>query len=267
MQVCNPIKKQILHITPNLGGGVGTVLLNYFSKVKDNPAFTHKVVCLDYANDKAVESAKNTGISLFDKMSAKKQEILDIISESDIVIIHWWNHPLLYDFLVREKLPPCRVIMWSHASGVHPPCVFTEKILAYPDLFVFTTPISYKTREIQNLSDEEKKSMRVVWSTGGVEDFISVKSKSHVGFNIGYIGTVDYAKMHPDFLNICNLVDIPNVKFIVCGRPKEKELMQEAEHLGIDGKFNFTGRVPDIKEYLATFDVFGYPLASYHYGM
>lgn len=265
-QVYKPSKKRILHITPHLGGGVGRVLLNYFSKVKDDPTFMHKVVCLDYANHKAVEVAKNIGLSLFDNMSAKKQEILDIIADSDIVLIHWWNHPLLYDFLVREQLPPCRVIMWSHNSGFHPPGVFTEKVLAYPDLFVFTTPMSYKTKEVQNLSVEQKKSLHVVWSTGGVDHVKSVKSKPHIGFNVGYIGTVDYAKMHPDFLNICNQVDIPDVKFIVCSGPKEKELKQQAERLGIGGKFNITGMVPDIKEYLSLFDIFGYPLAPYHYG-
>ncbi len=258
--------KKILHITAHLGGGVGRVLLNYFSKVKGDSSFMHKVVCLDYANHKAVEVAKNIGLSLFGKMSAKKQELLNMIADSDIVLIHWWNHPLLYDFLVREQLPPCRMIMWSHNSGFHPPGVFTEKVLGYPNLFVFTTPMSYKTREIQNLIGEQKKSLRVVWSTGGVKHVKSIKPKSHTGFNVGYLGTVDYCKMHPDFLNICNQVDIPNVKFIVCGGPNGKELKQEAEHLGIDGKFNFTGCVPDIKEYLSLFDIFGYPLAPYHYG-
>jgi len=260
------IKKYILHITPHLGGGVGRVLLNYLSKVRDDPSIVHSVVCLDYANHKAVEVAKNIGLSLFDKMSAKKQEILDIIADSDIVLIHWWNHPLLYDFLVREQLPPCRVIMWSHNSGFHPPGVFTDKVLAYPDLFVFTTPMSYKTKEIQNLTDEQKKSLSVVWSTGGVKHVKSVKPKTHTGFNVGYIGTVDYAKMHPDFLNICNQVNIPNVKFIVCGEPSEKEIKKEAKELGIAEKFNFTGLVSDITEYLSIFDIFGYPLAPYHYG-
>jgi len=260
------LAKKILHITAHLGGGVGRVLLNYLLKVRNDPSIVHSVVCLDYANHKAVEVAKNIGLSLFDKMSAKKQEILDIIADSDIVLIHWWNHPLLYDFLVREQLPASRVIMWSHNSGFHPPGIFTDKVLAYPDLFVFTTPMSYKTKEIQNLSVEQKKSLRVVWSTGGVDHVKSVKPKTHTGFNVGYIGTVDYAKMHPDFLNICNQVDIPNVNFIVCGGPKEKELKQEAECLGIGEKFNITGLVPDIKEYLSLFDVFGYPLAPYHYG-
>jgi len=259
-------KIKVLHITPHLGGGVGTVVLNYLSKVKDSRSFIHRVVCLDYANQNAIETAKNVGFSLSDNMSKKKPKLLNLIANSDIVLIHWWNHPLLYDFLVRTQLPPCRLVIWSHNSGFHPPGIFTEKILVYPDLFIFTTPLSYKTKEVQNLSAEQGKSLRVIWSTGGVEHVKHIEPKKHSGFNIGYIGTVDYAKLHPDFLKICQKINVPDVKFIVCGGPSEKEIKKKAEKLGIVKKFDFTGPISNIRDYLAIFDVFGYPLSPYHYG-
>ena len=262
----DPIK--ILHITPHLGAGVGTVVLNYLSKVKDSRSFMHRAICLDYANQNAIEVAKNAGFPLSDNMSKKKSEVLGLITDSEIVLIHWWNHPLLYDFLVREQLPASRVIIWSHIEGSPPPNNFTDKILRYPDIFVFTTPLSYKVKEVKNFSDEHKKYLRDIWSTGGVDRIKSLKLKRHAGFNIGYIGNVDYAKMHTYFLDICNRVDIPNVNFIIVGGPNGKQMEQEAERLGIGGKFNFTGFVPEIKkwEYLSLFDIFGYPLAPHHYG-
>lgn len=266
MQANKQNQKKILHITSHLGGGVGRVLLNFLIKVKNYSSFTHKIVCLDYANKKVLEAANLAGFSIVDNMSTRKQELLDAIADSDIVFIHWWNHPLLYDFLVRIQLPPCRLIIWSHISGFYSPNVFTDKILKYSDLFVFSTPISFETKEIKNLSSRQKKSLRVVWSTGGIEHVKSVKPKKHSGFNIGYIGTVDYAKIHPKFLNICRRVKIPNVKFIVCGGPSEKHIKKEAEKLDIAEKFTFTGPVSDINNYLSIFDIFGYPLASYHYG-
>lgn len=262
----NKKKTSILHITPHLGGGVGRVLLNYFLKSKANDAFEHKVACLDYANEDALNTAKSIGLELFDEMSDKKNLLLEMIAEADVVLMHCWNHPLLYDFLVRTQLPLCRLITWSHNSGLHPPGVYTNKILTYPDLFVFTTPVSFETKEVRNLSDEQKKSLRVIWSTGGVDHVKSVKPQEHPGFNVGYIGTVDYAKIHPNFLKICDKINIPNVKFIVCGGSSEKEIKKEAEELGIAEKFNFTGPISNITEYLSIFDVFGYPLAPYHYG-
>lgn len=259
--------KKILHITPHFGAGVGTVVLNYFLKVKNSRSFTHRIVCLDYANKNAIEIAKGAGFSLLDNMSKKKAEILDLIADSDIVLIHWWNHPLLYDFLIREQLPASRVILWSHMVGSPPPNNFTDKILKYPDMFVFTTPLSYKNKDVQNLSDKYKKRLRDIWSTGGLDRVKSVKLKKHTGFNIGYIGIVDYTKMHPDFLDICNQVNIPDVNFIVVGGPNGKQLKQEAERRGIGEKFNFTGFVSETEkwEYLSLFDVFGYPLAPHHY--
>jgi len=260
--------KKILHITPHFGGGVGTVVLNYLLKAKDSCSFTHRAICLDYANKNAIEIAKSAGFSLLDNMSKRKTEILDLIADSDIVLIHWWNHPLLYDFLVRKQLPASRVIFWSHIVGFPPPNNFTDAILRYPDIFVFTTPLSYKVKDVQNLSDKYKGRLRDIWSTGGLDRVKSIKLKKHAGFNIGYIGNVDYAKMHPDFLDICNRVNIPNVNFIIVGGPNEKQLKQEAERCGIGEKFNFTGFIPEIEkwEYLSLFDVFGYPLAPHHYG-
>ncbi len=260
------IKIKILHITPHLGGGVGRVVLNYLATAKTKSAFDHQVACLDYANDQALAAAGSIGFKLTDKLSDKPEQLTNMIAAADVVLVHWWNHPLLYDFLVRVVLPPCRLVLWSHTSGFNAPYVFTEKILNYPDLFVLTTPVSLATKEIKNLSDDRRRTLRVIWSTGGVEHVKAVQSQKHDGFNIGYIGTVDYAKLHPNFLKICDKINIPDVKFIVCGGANELEIKKEAEALGIAGKFIFTGLISDIKEYLPIFDVFGYPLAPYHYG-
>jgi glycosyltransferase involved in cell wall biosynthesis len=253
---------KILHITAHLGGGVGTVLLNYLAKVKGDRTFTHRVVCLDYANQKAIEVAKSIGLELFDERASRTGEICDMIADSDIVLMHWWGHQMMSEFLNHTLLPPCRVIIWSHQSGLYPPNVFTKVLLRYPDVFVFCTPISYNSKVVQAF----KHKLRVIAPTSGIERLKDVRPKPHEGFNIGYLGTVDYKKLHPKFLTICDQVAIPNVKFIVCGVPNGEQLKKEAEELGISHKFVFTGRVPDITPYLAIFDLFGYPLAPYHYG-
>lgn len=257
---------KILHITPHFGGGVGRVLLNYFLETKKNFFLEHNVACLDYANDAAISLAKKNGFVLRDKMSDKRDELLEMIKSSDIVLVHWWNHPLLYDFLVRSTLPPCLLIIWSHNSGFSAPCVFTKKILNYPDFFVFTTPISFQTKEVKQLSAGAKKNLRVIWSTGGIDHVKGVKPKKHIGFNVGYIGTVDYAKLHPHFLAMCGKISISDLKFIVCGGPSEKEIKDEAEKMGVLDRINFTGQILDTAQYLQIFDIFGYPLAKNHYG-
>ncbi len=256
----------ILHITPHLGGGVGRVLLNYLDKVQGDRDFLHKVLCLEYANDKACLASRTIGFPLIDKMSVNTKGMIAAISGADIVLIHWWNHPLLYAFLVREELPPARIIFWSHTSGLHAPYVFSKPLLHYPDLFVFTTPLSLEVPEVKELQEVRQKALRTVWSTGGIEHVSSVQPRPHRGFKIGYVGTVDYCKMHPNFLKMSNNVKIPDAEFVVCGGPNEKQIQEESLQYGMGKRFTFTGQVDDITVYLSQFDVFGYPLASYHYG-
>jgi len=220
-------KISVLHITPHLGGGVGKVILNYVAKATERKIFSHKLACLDYANDEAKRIASTGGIFLKDYLSKDHKTLLELIKESDIVLIHWWNHPLLYELLVKETLPPCRVIFWSHISGFYPPYIFTKPLFDYADLFVFTTPISFNATEIKNLSQTRKEKIRTIWSTGGMENVAEVKQRKHKGFNVGYLGTVDYCKLNTDFLEMSASVDIDDVKFIVVGKGNEKDKKAE----------------------------------------
>ena len=105
----NPSKKAVLHITPHLGGGVGRVLLNYLEQSHGNPEVENLVVSLEYANDSALAALQEIGISVRDKMSEDHDGVIVAIAGADAVIVHFWNHPLLYDFLVRKQVPPCRM--------------------------------------------------------------------------------------------------------------------------------------------------------------
>jgi len=258
-------KKIILHLTPHLGGGVGSVLLNYLSFVKNNDKnYNHLVATLDYANSTAKNKAKEENLNLFSSLHDNISELLNLIKNADIILVHFWNHPLLYDFLVKNPLPESRVIFWSHTSGLTEPNIFTKKILEYPDKFVFTTPLSFETKEVK--SSTNLKDFRSIWSTGGVDDFQNILPKKHSGFNIGYIGTVDYSKMHPDFIEICSQINIPDVKFIICGTGNYIDIQKQVEKMRITDKFEFLGHVNDIKKYLKIFDIFGYPLNPNHFG-
>lgn len=256
---------KILHITTHIGGGIGSTILGYLS---ENKSFEHEVVAFGYTLGKARKIIESLNIPFQDHMDKKHKEILDMIPNFDVVVIHAWNHPLLFEFLVRNELPSCRLIIWGHVSGFHPPDVYTTKILRYPDLFIFTSPLSHNLSDVKELSDEEQKELGDIWSTGGTERFRSIKKRKHKGFIVGYLGTVDYAKMHPDFLEMCEeLIDIiPLVKFIVIGKTKEEELRAEVEEMGIGKKFEILGWVESLKEYLDIFDVLGYPLNPDHFG-
>jgi glycosyltransferase involved in cell wall biosynthesis len=261
---------KILHLTPHLGSGVGAVVLNYLDKAKDDQRFEHSVVCLDDANNLAKSSAALAGYVLLDKMHADINALLELIAAADIVLVHWWNHPLLYDFLVRNPLPPSRVIFWSHVTGLPAPNNYTVKLLNYPDQMVFTTPLSLNLPIVKTMSQQLPGHFSAIWSTGGVERLNWLKLKSHTGINIGYAGSLDPAKLHPDFLKLCAQVNIPDLHFIIVGGPDDQSqsLAKEATRLGLSDRFTFTGFVSEEEKWrlLSTFDLFAYPLAPHHYG-
>ena len=257
-------KINIMHITPHLGGGVGTVLLDYLEYVKNDNNFNHSVYCLDYANDNAKSKSKNIGFKLEDNMQFKINELIENIELSDIILIHFWNHPLLYDFLIRNELPKCRIIMWSHISGLYPPNVFTNKILSYPDKFIFTTPMSFNAKEVKTYHNF---SYIYIWSTSNLNKYYNLERVNTTNnFNVLYVGTVDFVKMHPNFLEICDKIKIPNIKFIVLGGPNNLILENKAKQMGISHKFNFVGKTSDVESYIKISDVFGYPLNRNHFG-
>jgi glycosyltransferase involved in cell wall biosynthesis len=228
---------KILHIAAHYGGGVGTIIRSWMNNDIKNKH------CLTYLND--IRENQNGYSSLLNP---------EIIPDYDFVILHVWNHPSLYELLVRNELPECRMIGWAHCSGLHAPYIISNKLKSYCDDFYYTSPIS---------------SEKYVWSTCDVKDFLGIKKKEHSGFIVGYIGTLDFCKLHPDFIDICYdiLQKIPDARFYIIGGGCDLDNIRiQANTRGILSKLTFTGLVSDIKSYLSIFDVFLYPLNSRHFG-
>lgn len=237
----------ILHITPHLGGGVGSVILNWVTFDKNNE---HKIITLDYANDNALKICWKNNIELFSQIDVDK--IKKLIEQNDILLIHFWNHPLLYEFLINNELPPSRIIFWAHVAGKEPPYVFNDKLFSYCDKFVLTTTMSLNYIK-------EKTNISTILSTSGVEKFAKIEKNPHTNYVAGYVGTVDFAKMHPQFVQTLSKTYAD--KIIVAGGDKENEISQNA-----DERFVFTGKIDNVVDIYKQLDVFTYLLNTTHYG-
>ena len=260
---------KILHLSPHLGGGVGTVVLSYLEHVTQSSDDIHKIICFDYINTNAQDRLGIAEVEFKEELRFYHAEVLSQISNSDVVIVHWWNHPLLYEFFLKATLPPCRLIIWAHISGTPAPNCFTEKIFNYPDLFVFTTPLSFYDPVYQSLCDSSKKKVRVIWSTGGVERLEKYNTTKSVNDNlqVGYIGNLDFTKLHPNFVKICDSIPLNNVRYVVIG-PENKLLTSLVEKSLSKTNYHLTGYISEKEKYqhLNNFTCFGYPLARHHYG-
>lgn len=232
--------RNILHVSAHYGGGVNSVMRSWKKNDTEN---NH---ALSYLND--IPENKTPYTKLFN---------IEMIQEYDIVLCHVWNHPVLFNFLVNTKIPKCKMFGWSHMSGLYPPYVLFNKLVGFFDEFVYTSPVSNKTGIY-------KKS---IWSCTDITEFANVKKNEHKTFNVGYVGTIDYCKLHSDFVKMCKEIDNENTRFIIIGGGCDLDnMIRETKELGLYDHFQFTGKVRDVKSYLSLFDVFMYPLYEKHFG-
>jgi hypothetical protein len=90
-----------------------------------------------------------------------------------------------------------------------------------------------------------------------------VKRREHSGFNVGYIGTVNFMKMHRNYVHMSAAAKIPDARFMVCGHGGDHiHLQDDARALGVESRFSINDTVADITPLLEIMDVFGYPLCE-----
>ena len=258
---------RILHVTPHMGGGIGRVLSNIIDAFHARGHFQHQICCLEHANESASAWAEKTGVPMSDRMAADTTNLYEKLRQSDIVHVHWWNHPLIYNFLADPLLPEMRTAIWSHVNGHHAPHVFTPSLIDWPDAFVLASPYSREAPCISELPEIIRESkIKLVQSCAGVGHVNHVNSKPHNGFHIGYIGTVDYCKLHRRFVEMSLSVDIPDAKYIIFGEDVGGIVEKDVIAAGGSTKFEFRGWTEDISAAFNEFDVLGYPLDGDNYG-
>src|SRR5271166_1370037 len=105
---CAPTK--VLHVIHSLSlGGASRALIaaaKYSSRLSD---FSHRVLSLLAPDRRAVKLAMQadmTVIGIPDKSKSWSE-----IEQADIVQLHFWNTPEIYEFS-KQCLPPMRLLIW-----------------------------------------------------------------------------------------------------------------------------------------------------------
>ncbi|PKN64697.1 MAG: hypothetical protein CVU52_11435 [Deltaproteobacteria bacterium HGW-Deltaproteobacteria-10] len=259
-------KTNILHILPHAGGGVGSVMRALFTaETASNSPFSHKVASLEYLNERTKKHFNEHGIAWIDEVAFKHREDLNrLLTQADVVLVHWWNHPLVLRFLYQD-MPPVRLLIWSHVNGYFAPQIFFPELLEMPDLFIFTSATSLDAPAVLNLSDTSRQKMRVIRSCLGVPSGAQHMPVKTGPFCAGYVGTVESVKMHSDFLTMCADAQMP-APCIVAGGADHEKLRQKAAALNMADRFDILGPVPDATDIFRKIHAFAYPLSPRHYG-
>ena len=261
-------KSVILHITTYLSGGPGRVYLSTLKFSKNTTDFfAHEFIILDEKH--TTPSSLKLFSEYSDCIHIGKSDafIKEKIDKADIVQIDWWNHPLIYNFLTNFTFPPSRIVLCSHVNGLSRPNIITESLVEFSDVFLATTKATRKHSLFQSETGvQHHKKLRYVTFPIDFESFGTIQPKTHKDFNVGYIGTFDYSKMHKNFFSMSAAVDVPKIKFIICDRLDDIGKVKLEAQKYPAGNFQFMGFTENIKNILEILDVFGYPLNTNHFG-
>ncbi len=246
-----------------MGGGVGKALSSFINYVNENETDIDIKLILTEKPLK-VNSLSNINYSVIDSSDTLKMEI----ENADLVVLNWWHSPVMAKVLNDFPQVKTRLIIWYHISGCSYP-VIPASLAKLPNQNLFTTKYSYENKFWSN-EDKVKilKKSNVVYGQGNLEtsDIVNIKK---TGFTLGYIGTVSYNKLHPDFVYYCKSVENIVDKIIMVADYKEDEkaaIMGVAKDLNIEEKFEFVSFTTDVASEFAKFDALAYLLNHNHFG-
>ena len=255
---------KILHLTAHLGGGVGKALSGLIARASESDSgVQHLIVCLEGPEkSQFIDRILRYGSHVI--VCPTKDRLEKLIGDSDIIQLEFWNHPLLFKFLLNYKLPDCRLIIYAHVSWIYAPNIIPQGMFDFADTIILSTPASMD----HYIDHIQRGRCRVIQGIGGVTRTSGLQKVQHAGINIAYIGTASYSKLHPGFIQACRMLlkRVPEVRFIVASNDDNSHLRAETEDLSISNHFEFYYRTDNIEKILGRSDLFGYPLRPDHFG-
>lgn len=252
---------KVVHIIQMLSqGGAARALLataKYSARLAD---VRHHLISLLPADRIGLALASECGVSVTN--APDRTALFHELEQADVTQIHFWNNPEVYE-LLRSDLPVLRLLLWYHVAGDKPPQVLTKELIDFADFALACSPYTHEHPAFQALPPRLRaQKTGMVYGAADFGRLSNLHPKPHSTFNIGYIGTVDFVKMHPRYVPMSAAINVPQVRFVVCGGGIENILRQQAQQLGVADRFDFRGYVNDVRAVLESLDVYGYPLCQ-----
>ena len=244
---------KILHLIERLtlGGASRALIAGAAFSVRARGA-EHRVLSLLPPDPAAQQRATEAGLAM-----QPAGALYRAAEDADIVHIHFWNSPDLYAALESE-LPPARIVVTCHVGGLTAPQVLTYEVVDLADIVLVTSRLT-----LERAGGALRGKAIHAPSAADFGRLAGAEPIPHETFNIGYIGTIDFGKMHPRYVAMHAAIDVPDARIIVCGHgAASRELVNQISALGADDRFELRGYVEDIAPILSTLDVFGYPLCT-----
>jgi glycosyltransferase involved in cell wall biosynthesis len=242
----------VLHVISQLSrGGPANALTTAAAASAAHGETSHALVSLTPPDPEVVRQAGERGVRVHSRPD--RGSVRESMAAADIVQIDFWNSPVLYQLLGTE-LPETRLLVWSHVSGEHPPQVLPSELLELADK-VFASCMH--TTTLPGL-----EGLDCIPAVPDWDRIQGVRANDNREFTVGYLGKLDFGKLHPQFIDLCASIEVPRARFLVCGEGGALRLLRrQAADAGIAGRTDFRGFVEDVRSAFAEMDVLGYPLA------
>ncbi len=254
---------RVLHLIHEVSlGGACRALLATAKYSAVAGGYEHAVASLRPPQPDAAALAQASGVRVV--TTTTRAELLAEIERADVFLIHWWNHPEMMRFL-SEPLPACRLAIFYHVAGNTVPHIITRELIEFADFNIPCSPYSYLEQKVfQEMDPSERlEKVRMIYGAADFDRLKGLQLKPHEGFNIGFIGSVDFVKIHRRYVRMSLDIRVPESRFLICGGGDAvAPLTAEARAAGQGGRFHFFGIVPDIRPVLEVTDVYGYPLCE-----
>jgi glycosyltransferase involved in cell wall biosynthesis len=215
-----------------------------------------------------VEKARAQGIEVF--ICPGKEACCHLMEEADVVVLNWWDHPIVSQFLYELPQRKSRLIAWVHINGCTYPYLPFDFLNAF-DRIWFTSAYSYENRLW--IPDEhstiQQKSTVILGNGDFTPKEMKQKESYRLGsrFRIGYVGTLNDSKLHPAFVRYCEaaIQKCPQAEIILVGEADEK-LLDEISNSSMSDHFIYRGYTDQVEEEYLSFDVLGYLLNEENFG-
>jgi len=253
-----------------MGGGVGKILSRFikYHSIR-NKKIQHTVVILEQPEkNQFVDYLKGSDCRLV--FCPNPLELEELVKSADIVQLEWWHHPIVAQWMASNNNVPMRLIVWSHISGLHYPSI-PRNFIALPHRFIFTSPCSLLADHLDFYSKQNlplRVNIDVIPSSAGFSE-IPKPSERKINQKIkyGYLGTLNFAKLHPQIIEYLKAVTIPGFCTDFYGdNISEQELLNQAHENGIADRIKIHGYTENPHEVLRSLDIFVYLLNPLHYG-
>lgn len=257
-------KLAVCHLAAHIGGGVGSVLGDFF-KSSAAKAANHHLMCFDSCTNNFPNLSGV--ISKVDSLFPVTPDLKLLFEEAfDVVVLHYWNHPLTAAVLV-QGLPNGRFLIWNHNSGFAEPHVIPSYLINGEHPVCFSSRCSIHSKSVAVANPRPESKLHIIHSTRNLADFQQVggeRSRRKRDRRLIYVGTVSDSKLHTEAPSLFAALSRQGFEITVVGGPYAAQLASEVKLRG--GTCIAVGHVDDPLPYFKDSDIFVYPLRPDHYG-